>query len=42
MNNDFKILMEVSKRLSGDTTSSKYVRCGHVAWALKTIYRHIY
>ena len=36
MNNDFEILKEVSKRLSGDTTISKYVRCGHVACALKT------
>ena len=42
MKNDFEILKEVSKRLSGDTTVSKYVRCGHVACALKTKNGNVY
>lgn len=42
MDNDFKVLKEVAMRLAGDTTISKYVRCGHVACALMTDKGNVY
>lgn len=42
MGNEFLILEEVAMRLAGDTTVSKYVRCGHVACALLTDKGNVY
>lgn len=42
MDNDFKVLKEVAMKLAGDTTISKYVRCGHVACALMTDKGNVY
>ena len=42
MDNEFLVLKEVAMRLAGDTTVSKYVRCGHVACALLTDKGNIY
>lgn len=42
MDNQFLVLKEVAMRLAGDTTVSKYVRCGHVACALLTDKGNIY
>lgn len=42
MDKEFLILKEVAMKLAGDTTVSKYVRCGHVACALLTDKGNIY
>lgn len=42
MDNEFLVLKEVATKLAGDTTVSKYVRCGHVACALLTDKGNVY
>lgn len=42
MDKEFELLSNVAKRLAGDTTISKYVRCGHVACALMTDKGNVY
>ena len=42
MEKEFLILKEVAMKLAGDTTVSKYVRCGHVACALLTDKGNVY
>ena len=42
MDNEFLVLKEVAMKLAGDTTVSKYVRCGHVACALLTDKGNVY
>ena len=42
MDKEFEILKEVAKKLAGDKTISKYVRCGHVACALLTNNGNVY
>ena len=42
MDKEFKVLYEVSKKLAGDKTVSKYVRCGHVACAILTDKGNVY
>lgn len=42
MDKEFLLLKEVATKLAGDTTISKYVRCGHVACALMTDKGNVY
>lgn len=42
MDNEFKILEEVAKKLAGDTVDSEFVRHGHVACALLTSKGNVY
>lgn len=42
MDKEYNILLEVAKKLAGDKTVSKYVRCGHVACALLTDKGNVY
>lgn len=42
MDKEFLVLKEVAMKLAGDTTVSKYVRCGHVACALLTDKGNVY
>ena len=42
MDKEFLLLKDVAMKLAGDTTVSKYVRCGHVACALLTDKGNVY
>ena len=42
MDKEFLFLKEIAMKLAGDTTVSKYVRCGHVACALMTDKGNVY
>lgn len=42
LDKEFEVLLEVAKKLAGDTVVSNYVRCGHVACALLTSTGNVY